>query len=212
MELSRSFVRGVFATLSLCSSLAMAVEDEAPLAHDPANTWFWGFTLEQYRFDKEAAAKTAVGDSATALGMEAEYYYATNISTTFGMSILMYDDKARFSQTTQNQSTYEINQSSSEARGLPFYADIGYRRFFVGESTKSYLTARLGLSSIFDSSRTIPSCTNCTSEDIKISGGIYGMIGAGMKFGETWGMGIHYKNYFSGDISNVIGLTLTYGY
>ncbi len=211
MEFSVLLRAAAVAALSLSSYLACADEiDSAP--RDPSQSWFTTATLEKFTIDKKAAAKQKVGTDATALGFEGEYFFNSNWSTTIGMSFLFYDDKAGFSETVQNTSTKEIKTASSDASALPLYGDLGYKKFIRGEKSESYLTARLGMSVLLDSSREIANCTNCTEQDIDISGGVYATLGAGFKVGETWGMGIHYKNYFSGDITNVIGFSITWGY
>jgi len=174
---------------------------------DPAGSWAFNFGVEQVSFDKEQAASpdAFIDDSATGLILEGEYFFRSHYSATIGIEFLQYDDNASFSQDTTG------GYKDSDASGMPIYGEVGYKRFF-GPNDKTYITARGGMSIMLSSERSISNCSNCYDEDIEIDGGFYGMLGLGVRLGDAWALGVHYKNYFTGDIENAVGLTVSYGY
>ena len=171
---------------------------------DPAGSWAFNFGVEQVSFDKEKAYEEYIDDSATALVIEGEYFFRSHYSVTLGLEFLPYDDNAGFRQATTD------GEKSSDASGMSIYGEVGYKRFF-GPNDKTYITARGGMSIMLSSERSISNCSNCYDEDIEIDGGFYGMLGLGVRLGDAWALGVHYKNYFTGDIENAVGLTVSYG-
>jgi hypothetical protein len=179
--------------------------EETNVRFDPAGTWAFTFGVEQVVFDKEQAWHEGIDDSAPALILEGEYFFHSHYSLTLGLAFLPYDDDATFSQDTTG------GYKNSDASGMPIYGELGYKRFF-GANAKTYITARAGVSAMISSERSISNCTNCYEEDIDIDGGVYAMLGAGVRLGHSWTLGLHYKNYFSGDIDNAVGIAFSYGY
>lgn len=198
------------ALASLVSGLALissAHAQETDTSQDLSGRWAFNIGLEQVSIDKEQAfsADAQIDDSALSLHFEGEYFFHSHYSVTLGLAFLQYDDLASFNQDTTG------GNKSSDASAMPVYGELGYKRFF-GPNDKVYLTTRAGVSVVLASERSISNCSNCYEEDIEIDGGFYGMLGAGMRLGQTWALGLHYKNYFSGDIENAVGLTISYGY
>jgi outer membrane protein W len=191
--------------LSLFSASSFAQDSSKPTSYNLKGVWGFGIAVEQVNFDTEAAhsVDAMVKDSATALSLDAEYFFHNHYSFGMGLAFLQYSDYADFSQNT-TQGT-----KSSDASAMPIYADVGYKRF-LGANGAHYVTTRLGLSYNASSSRSIANCSNCYEEDIELSGGFYGQIGAGIQIKDAWRIGIHYKQYFSGDFENVIGLGITH--
>lgn len=181
-------------------------------APDLTGRWLYTFTLDNVSIDPAAAASPSarVDDSALNLGLEGEYFFNDKFSMSLGFSFLSYDDKRPIVQPTVDQDGRREN-SKSDASAIPLYTELGYKHFFAGQ-TNTYITARAGLSALLFSERNIAYCTDCNEEDIDINGGLYGAVGAGVLFGESWGMGLIYKNYFSGDLENSLGVTLSFGY
>ncbi|HSX84746.1 MAG TPA: outer membrane beta-barrel protein [Cellvibrio sp.] len=193
---------------SLVSGLILATNvhaQESNGSFDPSGTWAFNFGVEQVSFDKEQAYQEFIDDSATALNIEGEYFFRSHYSVTLGIQFLPYDDEGTFSQDTTG------GYKSSDASGMPIYGELGYKRFF-GPSEKTYVTARAGMSVMVASDRSISNCSNCYEEDIDIDGGFYGLLGAGVRLGQAWTLGVHYKSYFSGDIDNAVGIAVSYGY
>lgn len=195
-----SLVTGLIFTTSIHAQ-------EPTQTFDPSKTWAFNFGLEQVSFDKEQASSpdALIEDSALALNFEGEYFFSSHYSVSLGIAFLQYDDLASFNQDTTG------GYKSSDASGMPIYGELGYKRFF-GPNNKAYLTTRAGVSAILASERSISNCTNCYEEDIEIDGGFYGLVGLGMRLGNNWALGAHYKSYFTGDIENAVGVNVSYGY
>lgn len=196
------------ALTSLVSGVILATNVHAQESNDrfdPSGTWAFNFGVEQVSFDKEQAHQEFIDDSATALNIEGEYFFRSHYSATFGLQFLPYDDEGTFSQDTTG------GYKSSDASGMPIYGELGYKRFF-GPNDKTYVTARAGMSVMVASERSISNCSNCYEEDIDIDGGFYGLLGAGVRLGQAWALGVHYKSYFTGDIENAVGVNVSYGY
>jgi hypothetical protein len=193
---------GLITSLVLASNVQA---EETNVRFDPTRTWTFTFGVEQVAFDKEQAQREFIDDSATALILEGEYFFHSHYSFTLGLAFVPYDDDASFSQDTTG------GYKSSDASGMPIYGELGYKRFF-GTNAKTYITARAGVSAMISSTRSISNCSNCYEEDIDIDGGLYAMLGAGVRLGRSWTFGLHYKNYFSGDIDNAVGIAFSYGY
>lgn len=193
---------GLIAGLVLASNVQA---EETNIRFDPARTWAFTFGVEQIAFDKEQAQREFIDDSATALILEGEYFFHSHYSLTLGFAFLPYDDDASFSQDTTG------GYKNSDASGMPVYGELGYKRF-LGANAKTYITARAGVSAMVASERSISNCSNCYEEDIDIDGGVYAMLGAGVRLGQAWALGVHYKSYFSGDIDSAAGVVLSYAY
>jgi len=203
--------------MGLCFALfttsTFAQEDPASAEpFNPAGSWAFSFGVEQVSFNKEQAAsgEALIDDSATSLKLEGEYFFHSHYSTSFGLSIFLYDDLSPFSQTTKD-SWGDYEDSSSDATGIPAHADVGYKRFF-GNNASGYITLRLGISVMMSSERSISYCTDCYEEDIEIDGGFYSILGAGLRVGNSWLLGIHHQEYFSGDIERATGLNISYSF
>lgn len=196
------------ALTTLVSGLALSTNllaQDSNGRFDPARTWAFNFGVEKVSFDKKKASLELIDDSATALVVEGEYFFSSHYSVTIGLEFLPYDDEASFRQDTTG------GYKSSDASGMPIYGELGYKRFF-GPNDKTYVTARAGMSVMLSSERSISNCSNCYEEDIDIDGGFYGLLGAGVRLGQSWALGVHYKGYFTGDIENAVGINVSYGY
>lgn len=206
------FSRKTFVPVILALAITPALGTAQNIAVSPSQlqgTWSWAVGIEQLNLDKASAADAKVGDAATGLSFEAEYYFRANYTVSFGAVLLNYDDKAKFTALTKNQSSGKVENSSSEASAMPLYAEIGYKRF-VATEVPIYTTLRAGYSVFAGSEREIPNCTNCPSEDVDIDGGLYAVAGVGARFGQRWALGLNYKQHFTGDVDNSVGLTFTW--
>lgn len=198
---------GLF-SLVFCTAISAQTPAENAAAIDPTGSWIFTLGVEQFSFDQEQATVEYIDDSAVGLDIEAEYFFHQRYSVSFGVSFIPYDDNAGFSQETEDNFG-DRDTSSSDASGVPLYGELGYKHFF-GPQGKTYVTARAGLSAMLSSERSISSCSNCYEEDIDIEGGFYGVLGAGVRLGSSWLLGLQYRNYFSGDFSRGVGATLSY--
>lgn len=196
---------------SLANINVYADQSSAPLeAPDLTGRWLYNITLDHINIDSNVAPGEGIGDSAFAFGFEGEYFFNSRFSTSLGLSFLSYDERYQFTQPTEDQ--YGRREtSSSDASAIPLYAELGYKQFFTGQAP-TYITARMGVSTLLASEHSIANCSNCSSFDIDVSGGLYAAFGAGIRTGQSWGLGIMYKNYLTGDLENSVGVSLTYGY
>lgn len=176
---------------------------------DMTQSWTGAIGLEMISISRQAAREQYIDSSALRLNIEGEYFFTQTLSTTLGMGIISYDDNSSFSQRTEDNFG-NVKNSESSANAVPFYAELGYKRFFSGEATP-YITVRGGFSFIMGSERSIGNCSNCYSENIDIDGGMYALLGAGIVAGDSWSLGLHYKNYLSGDLESGIGLNISWG-
>jgi len=192
----------------LLAGLVLASNVQANAPRDRSDfSQIFAFNLgrEWLALDKEQAQREFIHDSAEGLFLEGEYFFHPYFSYTLGLAILSYDDKASYSQQTTG------GYQSSHARGIPIYGDIGYKQFF-GANARIYITARAGVSAVTASERSISDCSNCHAEDIDIDGGFYAMVSAGVRFAQSWTVGLRYKSYLSGDINNAAGIAFSYGF
>lgn len=192
----------------LLATVANAQDPSNNGPFDPSGTWAVGGGIEQVKFDRQQAAQEFIEDSATAIYFEGEYFFNRLFSTSFGMGFYSYDDNAAFSEWVEDW-TGDDDYTSSDASGVPVYAEAGYKQFF-GADGRTYVTVRGGLSLMLASERSISNCSDCYEEDIDIEGGGYGAVGAGVRLGNSFLLGVHYKHFFSGDIDRATGLNLSY--
>lgn len=214
MQLMKSLVLSGLFSASLISALlanaASAQDSSGTTPFDPSGTWAVGGGFEQVNFDKKKAAQEFIDDSATSFHFEGEYFFNRFFSSTFGLAFYLYDDNNAFSQWVEDWSGDE-EYTSSDASGIPIYAEAGYKQFF-GADGRTYITVRGGLSVMLASERSISNCSDCWEEDIDIEGGLYGVLGAGVRLGRSFLLGVHYKQFLSGDIENAAGISLSYNF
>ncbi|PCK03766.1 MAG: hypothetical protein COA42_19830 [Alteromonadaceae bacterium] len=204
------FTTTLFATTILSlSSLASADEVARPL--DYSKQWLFHTNVESLSIDDAVAQEQGVDSSAAVVNFEGEYFFTKSISSNMGIGVIIYDDKNSFSQQTESRFGGDRDNSSSDARAFPVFVDVGYKKFF-GSETPAYATVRAGVATLLASERAIGNCSNCRSEDIDIDAGAYVLVGTGVNFSSFWGLGIHYKQYVSGDLENAFGLNATFMY
>jgi hypothetical protein len=204
--------------VSAIVSLPVFAVDDTAIMHDkvPANNgWGWHVYLESLAIDSETAKKEGIGDNASALGLNAEYLFGgTSQSIKFGTAFMQYSDKQKFSQTTVQKGGYDdgrVEDKSSDASAMQIFADYGTLQRF-GPHKGGYYNARAGFAVVIGSERGISNCTNCASQDIDVSGGLYGLLGLGVNFTQGFSMELNYKPYFSGDIKSAIQLNFRWAY
>ena len=202
---------------AIVSLPALAAEDTA-IMHDKVpvnNSWAWAAYLESLAIDSQTAKKEGIGDNASALGLNAEYLFGgTSQSVKMGFVFMQYSDKQGFSQTTVQQGGYDdgrVESKSSDASAMQLFADYGTLQRF-GPHNGGYYNARVGFAAVLGSERGISNCSNCASQDIDVSGGLYGQLGLGVNFTEGVSMELNYKPYFSGDIKSAIQLNFRWAY
>lgn len=202
------------ASTLLCLSSAYAEEAQTEQvgsdgATHLAKRWIFNVNAENLSIDDEVAALQGIEPDAFSINVEAEYFLNDNLSTVIGLGFLGYDDNEEFSQLTED-AFGDVDNSSSSASALPLVMDMGYTRFYNG-SVPAYVTLRGGLTYMFASERAIENCSDCSSQDIDVDGGMFVQAGAGINLGRSFTLGLYYKNYFSGDIEDAVGLRLSIG-
>lgn len=205
MNVSKILKSGLLALPLLTTTLSYAQEDAAEHTVTPA--WEWSVSLGSMNIDSESAANEAIGDSTDfVLGFSADYSTQRWI-TSIGLDWVSYDDKAGFSQRTENQFGRE-DDSSSDATGLLFYGAFGPQWRF-GQEQKTSVFLQAGLSTMFSSERSIDYCTDCYSEDIDIEGGVFARAGFMQKVGNTMALGLNFTQYLrSDDLENGFNIIL----
>lgn len=175
--------------------------------YGPTSGWSWSAHVDHINIDDDAAAEQGVEDYFTAIGGAAEYYTSeSDMTLSIGLSIMLYEDNAEFSQYVEDWWGDEYYESS-DATGGQAFIEYGPKYKF-GANDSSFFVVRGGLSGIFFSERSISSCSNCYSEDIDIDGGLYGVLGVGHKLG-YFDIGLQFHQYFTGDLDNGFRLKLS---
>ena len=188
-----TFLLGTFLT-----SQAMAAEPEEPVY----TGWSWSGHAGTINFDSKTAYNEYIDDSAWVIGIAAERYSsASNLTFLIGLDYIGYSDDLPFDQYTTD------GWKESEASAAMAYVEFGPRIPFGVDNT-NYFVAHAGLSGVLNSERSISYCSNCFSEDIDISGGLYGVLGVGHSFG-GFDLGLQFQQYFSGDIDNSLRLRVS---
>lgn len=203
------------ALVTMISGQVLAQEKPAPYVHPevPAYSgWGWHLGVEHLAIDSEVAAKEKVRDSATAFNFEVDYYTADKpFELHLGLSLLQYGDHDEFSQYGCYEWGGDCESKSSDASAMQIYGDYGLKKRF-GPNKGGFYTLRGGFSAILGSERSIDNCKNCYSEDIDVSGGLYGLAGVGFNATQNFSMGLNYKQYFSGDLDSAFAIDLRWAY
>lgn len=178
----------------------MADDTSMPIT-DTAGKWSWGITGSHNTFDESVFAQ-GIEDSATGFGFELDYE-KSGWYTTVSAEYLAYDDNLTFRQKvigTGWANKGDSSTKSSNASGLLMGMASGVVRYY-GESNDIGLYAQGGINIMARSERTIEACSNCSSQDIDIDGGLFIKTGVKKKFGRM-NIGLHAKYYLSGDSLN----------
>lgn len=164
--------------------------------------WSWSAHAGTLNLDSEVAEEQFVEDSAWVIGLAAERYSSdSNLTFLIGLDFIGYSDNLPFDQNTTD------GWKESDASAAMAYFEFGPRVPFGVDHT-NYFIAHAGVSGVFSSERGISNCSNCYSEDIDVSGGLYGVIGVGHSF-ESFDLGLQFQQYFSGDIDNSLRLRIS---
>jgi len=191
------------------------ISQELETTEQAGGGWQFGVYYESLSIDPQAALGEWIGDSAHVLGFNAEYDLgAWNLAANMGLGGVMYDDYAEFSQTVIDDGWLgggDISTESSSATAMNLFAEIG-PNYRLGESGAVALTARIGYGGLFASERSIANCEDCYSEDIELSGGLYGVVGASVDVGASSVIGGQYRSYFGGDLESGVRVFWQYRY
>lgn len=197
--------------LFYCSALFMAMAAQAETephsrAVPETSGWEFGLSAGQTWLDSEAAAQAAIDDRAELFLLNVQYYFAaTPWMINFGGGSLGYDDYSGFSQTVQEQYSGDTYSKDSSASGTILFIEGGAN---YPINTALFVQGRLGLSSVFGSSRNIDNCDNCYEEDFDIGGGAYGALTFGGTIADTVEVSLQYHYYLSGDLESSLSLNV----
>lgn len=188
------------------SSLALA-EGQSPRAMQPEFAgWEFGLSAGQARLDKEAAAQAFIGDSADLFTLNVQYYFANSPwMINAGGGSLSYDDQLGFNQLVREEYSGDTYSKDSSASGTLLFVEAGAN---YPLNSALFLQGRVGLSSVFGSSRHIDNCKNCWEEDFDINGGAYGSFTFGGTIANTVELALQYQYYLSGDLASTISLNI----
>ena len=197
-------------TPRFCKSIAtflfgalLANQSLAAEPREPVYTgWIWSAHAGTLNIDSKVAREQFIEDSAWLFGLSAERYSSdSNFTFLVGVDFIGYSDELPFDQHTDD------GWKESDAGAAMAYVEFGPKIPFGADQT-NYFTAHAGVSGIFSSERSINYCRNCYSEDIDVSGGLYGILGVGHNFG-NFDVGVQFQQYFSGDLDNSLRLRIS---
>ncbi|MGD8569563.1 MAG: porin family protein [Gammaproteobacteria bacterium] len=167
----------------------------------------FSFALGQVNVDSTIATQERVEDTATYLrfaweGQTNAMLYAV------GISGFLYSDNDQFSQRVVdnfgNRSTAE-----SDASAFSLYGETGMS-YRIGTSASADLLG--GYEFVIDSSRSIPNCSGCASEDIDIAAGAFVAPRLSFQTSDRFKLSFSYFQYLTGDINNAFSLNIGYSY
>lgn len=159
-------------------------------------SWSFGAHIGTNTLDSEAAESAYIEDTAWSIGGSANYSRGRWL-TSMGISILIYDDNASFSQWTEDYFGDE-GYSDSSATGAQVFFAFGPKWHF-GEYQDFVVITQAGAGAIFESSRSIPNCSNCYEEDIDIDSGVFLKAAFMQNTTSAGAFGIGFTEYLSGD-------------
>ena len=187
-------LKKVVVSLMLVLSTSVMAE---PTTEGNSLSGFYG-SIGQVNFDDKSSTKNYISDSATFWKLGWEQHNDQWIWGA-GISGYLYSDHAGFSQNTTD------GNKDSGATALNGYLEGGYK-YSVNKNINFSILA--GYEHVFASSREIGLCSNCYSEDIDISAGIYIQPRATYIWDNGWYVNASYSSYTSGDVDSALFLTI----
>jgi len=179
-----------------------------PIFAQTSNTsiWSWGGQLGTLNINKESAIRERIKNDATVLGLFANHQ-SNWFFTSLGLDFITYNDNDSFTQATSN-GFGRRNASSSSANATNIFMAIG-PKLTIGTQQNAIIYTQVGLSSLFESDRSISNCSNCFSEDINIESGAFTKTGFKFKAGAV-ALGADYIRYTnSEDLEDSITLSVS---
>lgn len=158
--------------------------------------------LGQASIDGQKAFAGGVEDSALYIRLGVEFQRSSWLYGV-GLSGLLYDDNAEFSQTVRDLSG-NISTADSSANAFDLYGEVGYRYLLA---TRSYLDFMTGYEQVLTSGRSIPNCSNCYDEDIDIDSGFYLMPRLQFETEGGFTFSFMYRQYVTGDLESAVVFT-----
>lgn len=191
--------------LFLGISLAFNIAADENTTDDYVERSGWFFSGGFMNFDSVVAEQEGIEDSSFYLNIGYEGQKGA-LAYGFGMSGLVLSDNDSFTQrVVDNFGNSSTASSSADAFG--FYGEVGYNYEF--ESGDKSFEILAGLETI-NASRGITNCSNCFSEDIDISSGLYLKPRFRFYSDTDFVFSIDYLQYLSGDIENGFSLNFSW--
>lgn len=184
-------IKSVAITLTLAFAYNLSAQEDSV-----GGSWKFGAHTGVITLDSEAAGNAWIEDTAWNIGGSANYSRGRWL-TSMGISILIYDDNASFSQWTEDYFGDE-GYSDSSATGAQVFFAFGPKWHF-GEYQDFVVITQAGAGAIFESSRSIPNCSNCYEEDIDIDSGVFLKAAFMQNTTSAGAFGIGFTEYLSGD-------------
>lgn len=199
------FIRAGLSIILFSLSFCVLAESEE------SSGGFAYLSFGQATLDSDKATQEKITDSAKYLRLAGEGI-KNNLMFGGGFSAYFYSDNADFSQYVQDQfGNQSTANSTADANNL--FGEAGYT---LNISNNLRMDLLAGYEYIFTSSRSIDNCSNCTKEDINIKSGAY--LHPRLSFQSTkdpsgflYEVGLSYAKSFTGDVKNVLMLTLGFG-
>lgn len=197
--------------LKAAITLLLLAVISAPI--NAGDQWIWDGYFSSITLKREKAFKEGVDDDAYSLGTSVSYANDNLnwVMLTGGLELLFYEDNDAFTQVVEEPDG-DRKSESSDANGVMAYLEFG-PRLVLGKRQSTFLTARAGVSSIFESSRSISNCSNCYEEDIDLNGGYYIQLGAAHSAAGV-SVGVYFNRYLNEDsgIENSLRLSIGTGF
>jgi len=172
------------------------------LAQDTTSTDFnsWRISVDSLSLDSNKTIQEGLADSTTGIGLGLDFRKGLIVGG-FGMYAGSIDDENGFSQAVEDQFG---NQSVADSTTsvLSFYGEAGASYLVAG---LAYLEIVGGFQSL-SITRSISNCSDCDSEDMDLSGGVYVKPRVRVPFGEKFMGSLSLMSYLSGDIKSAFAL------
>ncbi|WP_299267471.1 hypothetical protein [uncultured Psychrosphaera sp.] len=195
----------VILTLLLLSFTSTAEEVDQTYVNTPQG-WSMNVNLGLASINSDLNSQ-GLGDSASVFGLSFDQLNENKYLSIFAERVSFEDDYS-FSQDVVITSGYGGSSNGtekSEASALSIGGAYGFA-WFVNEN-KSMLYAQGGVNLLLDATRGIPNCSDCYEEDLDVSGGLFGRVGANI-FIDNIILGVYSSLALSGDVESNFGIKL----
>lgn len=199
-------------TKVLLSAMALTLSVAANAETQTANEgiWDWNLKIGNVSIDSEAAAKVGVEDSAMSFEVAGDYVQ-NNYRTSLFAQYIAYDDLQSFTNVVIGSgwsNKGDISSKESDASGLLLGVAFG-PQWQLDEQQTVIGYAQAGADFMVRSERSIASCSDCYSEDIKLEGGFFVAAGIEKRIDDLR-LALVARQHLSGDLASNISLVVGY--
>jgi len=199
----------VILTLLLLSFVSNAEDSDQTYVNTPQG-WSMNVNLGLVSINSDLSSQ-GLGDSGSVFGLSFDKLDENKYLSLF-VERVTFDDEYSFTQDVVVTSSYSGSSNAtekSEASALSIGGAYGLA-WFVNEN-KSMLYAQGGVNLLVDATRGIPNCSNCYEEDLDVSGGVFGRVGANI-FADNIVLGVYSSFALSGDVESNFGVKIGFQY